>query len=44
MSLLPKEAAALLEAALILMGITVLVNVVARLMVRGLFRAPEVAV
>lgn len=34
----PQEAAALLEAALLLMGITVLVNVVARLMVRGLFR------
>ncbi len=38
----PKEASALVEAAVLLMGITVLVNVIARLMVRGLFRAPEV--
>lgn len=34
----PKEMSALIEAVVILMGITVLVNVVARLMVRGLFR------
>ncbi len=39
----PKESSALIEAALLLMGITVLVNIVARLMVRGLFRSPEVS-
>lgn len=38
----PKEASALIEAAVLLMGITVLVNIVARLMVRGLFRGVEV--
>ena len=37
----PREVAALIEAAVLLMGITVLVNIVARLMVRGLFRSPE---